>query len=585
MLPVTVMATSQASGSVVTFGVAGTATGSFSPATCTIANGTCYVSYVPTGSLPSGAYPEGLTASFAATGSYKAASATSTLTINATPTFTFDLLASLTGVSGAYPGADPPQNGNLIQASDGDFYGVTYASGFLSPRGTSGYGSAFKITASGAFTLLHTFAGGTSDGWNPEGSLVEGSDGNFYGVTSKLGSNEGTVYRMTPSGQITVLHIFTGTASDGEDPLASLIQGSDGSFYGTTEYGGTSGYGTVYKITPSGSFTLLYSFPSITDSGGNFSSEGSLPSGSLVEGSDGNFYGMTGFGGANGWGTVYQLTPSGGFTLLHSFARVAGDGMYGFGSLVQGSDGNFYGMTGEGGSDPGEQGTVFKITPSGNFTLLHSFSGGTGDGSGPYGSLIEGSDGNFYGMTEYGGPNTDGYDTGFGTVFQMTPSGTITLLHGFSNGITTDGQEPLGNLVQGNDGNFYGMTSRGGASADGTIFKLTGSPALPSPVSLTLPASVTHGTAFTLGYANVNASNTAGATVAGPTTQQVCMATNYLSSDATQAPVDTAGWVGAKTAAATVTSMSLTAPATAGTYTYALTCGGAESGFATLNVQ
>jgi len=584
-LPVTVTATSNASGSVVTFGVTGSATGSFSPATCTIANGSCSVSYVPTGSLAAGTYSDDLTASFAATAKYVATSATSTLTIGAGSTFTFDLLASFTGTSGAYPGADPPQNSNLVQGSDGNLYGVTYASGFLSPRGTSGYGSAFKITPSGNFTLLHTFAGGTSDGWNPEGSLVEGSDGNFYGVTTKLGSNEGTVYRMTPSGQVTVLHIFTGGTSDGEDPLASLIQGSDGNFYGTTEYGGTSGYGTVYRITPSGSFTLLYSFPVITTSDGSFTGEGSLPSGSLVEGSDGNFYGMTPFGGANGWGTVYQLTPSGGFTLLHSFARVAGDGMYGFGSLVQGSDGNLYGMTFEGGSAPGEQGTVFRITPSGSFTLLHSFSGGTADGSGPYGSLIEGSDGNFYGTTEYGGPNTDGYDTGFGTVFQMTPSGTITLLHGFMNGTTTDGQQPLGNLVQGNDGNLYGMTSRGGASADGTIFKLDGSPALPGQVSVTVPASVTHGKPFTLGYANVNAANTAGVAVAAPTTQQMCVATNYLSSDSTDTPVDTTGWVGAKTAAMTVTDVSLTAPATAGTYTYALTCGGVETGFATLNVQ
>jgi uncharacterized repeat protein (TIGR03803 family) len=343
-LPVTVTATSNASGSVVTFGVAGTATGSFSPATCTIANGSCSVSYVPTGSLAAGTYPGDMTASFAATSSYKAASATSTLTIGASPTFTFDLLASFTGTSGAYPGADPPQNGNLIQGSDGNFYGVTSAAQNLEPRGTSGYGSAYKITPSGTFTLLHTFAGGTNDGWNPEGSLVEGSDGNFYGVTSKVGSNQGTIYRMTPSGQVTVLHTFAGGASDGQTPIAGLIEGSDGSFYGTTQYGGTSGCGTVYKITPSGSFTLLYSFAFTTGGafGGTFTSDGGFPSGGLVEGSDGNFYGMAGFGGADGWGTVYQVTPSGAFTLLHTFAGGTGDGQTPFGSLVQGSDGKFY---------------------------------------------------------------------------------------------------------------------------------------------------------------------------------------------------------------------------------------------------
>jgi uncharacterized repeat protein (TIGR03803 family) len=533
------------------------------------------VSYVPTGSLAAGTYTDDVTASFAATSSYRAESATSTLTVGASSTFTFDLLASFTGTSGAYPGADSPQDGNLIQASDGNFYGVTFAAQNLEPRGTSGYGTVYKITPSGSFTVLHTFAGGTSDGWNPEGSLVEGTDGNFYGVTTKLGSNEGTVYRMTPSGQITVLHIFTGAASDGEDPLGSLIQGSDGSFYGTTEFGGTSGYGTVYKITPSGSFTLLYSFPSITTSGGSFTSDGSEPSGPLVEGSDGNFYGMAGFGGANGWGTVYQITPSGAFTLLHTFAGGTGDAQWPFGSLIEGSDGKFYGMTYGGGSS--DSGTVFTITPSGSFTLVHSFADDAGDGAAPYSSLIEGSDGNFYGMT-YG----SGVLGTYGTVFQMTPSGNVTLLHSFTG---ADGKRPAGNLVDGSDGSLYGFTPRGGASDDGTIFKLEGAPVLPGPVSVTVPASVTHGKAFTLGYANVNAANTAGVSVAGPTTQQACVATNYLSSDTTYTPVDTTGWAGAKTAATTVTNVSLTAPATAGTYTYALTCGGSETGFATLNVQ
>jgi uncharacterized repeat protein (TIGR03803 family) len=576
MLPVTVMATSNASGSIVTFGVTGTATGSFSPAKCMIANGSCSVSYMPTGSLAAGTYAGDVTASFAAEGKYVAENATSTLTISAGSTFTFDLLASFTGVSGAYPGADPPQNGNLIQGSDGNFYGVTSAAQNLEPRGTSGYGSAYKITSSGTFTVLHTFAGGTSDGWNPEGSLVEGSDGNFYGVTSKAGSSDGTVYRMTPSGQVTVLHSFTGAASDGATPVSGLIEGSDGSFYGTTEDGGTSGCGTVYKITPSGSFTLLYSFAFSTGGafGGTFTSDGGFPSGGLVEGSDGNFYGITGFGGANGWGTVYQVTPSGAFTLLHTFAKTTDNGIYGLGSLIQGSDGKFYGLARDGGAIGA--GIVFTITPSGSFTIVYNFTGGASDGSAPEATLVEGSDGNFYGMAEGAASGV------YGTVVQITPSGSVTLLHNF---VGADGKFPYGNLVEGSDGSLYGYTSRGGASDDGTLFKLVSSPTLPGQVSLTVPASVTHGTAFTLGYANVNAANTAGVTFAGPTTQQTCVATNYLSSDTTYTPVDTTGWVGSKTAAMTVTNVSLTAPATAGTYTYALTCGGVESGFATLNVQ
>jgi uncharacterized repeat protein (TIGR03803 family) len=283
---------------------------------------------------------------------------------------------------------------------------------------------------------------------------------------------------------------------------------------------------------------------------------------------------MTGFGGANGWGTVYQVTPSGAFTLLHTFAGGAGDGQTPFGSLVQGSDGKFYGMARNGGTS--DAGIVFTITPSGSFTVVYSFTGGNDDGGAPYGSLVEGSDGNFYGMAEGGTIPV------YGTVFQMTPSGSVTLLHSFTG---PDGKSPSGNLLEGSDGSLYGFMPRGGASDDGTLFKLVSSPTLPGQVSLSVPTSVTHGTAFTLGYANVNAANTAGVTVAGPTTQQLCVATNYMSSDTTYTPVDTTGWVGAKTAAMTVTNVSLTAPAKAGTYTYALTCGGVETGFATLNVQ
>jgi len=574
MLPVTVTATSKANGSQVTFGVIGTATGSFSPATCTVENGSCSVSYMPTGSLAAGTYPEDVTASFAATGSYAEESATSTLTISASPTFTFDLLASFTGMSGAFPGADP-EYGNLIQGSDGNFYGVTYAAQNSEPRGTSGYGTAYKITPSGTLTLLHTFAGGTGDGGNPSGSLVEGSDGNFYGVTVKGGSaGDGTVFRLTPSGEVTVLHSFAAGASDGATPYAGLIEGSDGSFYGTTEGGGTSGAGTVFKITASGSFTLLYSFPSITASDGSFTSDGSIPEGGLVEGSDGNFYGMTPAGGANGWGTIYQITPSGAFTLLHTFAQAANNGIYGTGNLIQGSDGRFYGMARDGGTN--NAGIVFTITSSGSFTVVYSFTGGNNDGGAPYGSLVEGSDGNFYGMAQGGTIPV------YGTAFQITPSGSVTLLHDFTG---ADGKFPYGNLVEGSDGSLYGFTSRGGASDDGTIFKLVPSPALPSQVTLSVPASVAHGTAFTLGYANVNAANTAGGAAVAETTQQACVATNYLSSDTTYTPVDTTGWVGAKTAAMTVTDIALMAPAAAGTYTYALTCGGVETGFATLNVQ
>jgi uncharacterized repeat protein (TIGR03803 family) len=183
------------------------------------------------------------------------------------------------------------------------------------------------------------------------------------------------------------------------------------------------------------------------------------------------------------------------------------------------------------------------------------------DGEYPYAPLVQGSDGSFYGTTYNGG------STGYGTVFSITSTGAFSLLHSFSNA-TTDGEYTSGGLIQGSDGNFYGTTYIGGANNYGTIFQLTSTPALAAPVTLTVPAGVTHGTTFTLGYAVSNAYST---------TLKTCFATNTAG--------DTTGWTGPITGAPTAQNLTLTAPATAGTYTYALTCGGMQSGFATLTVQ
>ncbi len=307
-------------------------------------------------------------------------------------------------------------------------------------------------------TLLYGFAGGT-DGFDPSAPLVQGSDGDFYGTTlgnyysPGVGTNQyGSVFKITPSGTLTALHDFSST--DGATPYAGLAQGSDGNFYGVTYYGGGSNDGTVFKITPTGTLTTLYSFSG---------TDGANPLGGLVQGSDGNFYGATWYG-ANGNGTVFKITPSGTLTTLYSFSGTDGSGP--FGSLVEGSDGNFYGTTGGGGS--GNGGTVFKITPSGTLTTLYSFSGT--DGSYPYGGLALGSDGNFYGTTISGGTSN------YGTVFNMTPSGTLTTLYSFS------GADPYvyGGLVQGSDGNFYGTTYAGGTYGVGTVFSITPSGTLTS---------------------------------------------------------------------------------------------------------
>jgi uncharacterized repeat protein (TIGR03803 family) len=346
----------------------------------------------------------------------------------------------------------------LIQGTDGNFYGTTRSGGPY-----PGYaGVVFQMTPDGMETVLHTF-GDAGDGKTPEASLIQGSDGNFYGTTSAGGAyagstdTGGTVFTITPDGVETVLHSFGG-AGDGVAPAFGLILGNDGNFYGTTQGGGAYGNGTVFKITSAGVETVLYSF-SATPAGTNPQA--------LILASDGNFYGATYMGGAYGNGMIFKLTPAGVGTVLYSFSGTP-DGN-GPDALVQGSDGNFYGTTEVGGANStcleGDYGcgTVFKVTPAGVETVLHSF-GGTGDGVVPEG-LIQGSDGNFYGTTDIGGK------ANVGTVFEITPTGVETVLH--SIGYNRD-QWPEAGLVQSSDGNFYGTTCYGGvrAGGDGVVFKL-----------------------------------------------------------------------------------------------------------------
>jgi uncharacterized repeat protein (TIGR03803 family) len=318
--------------------------------------------------------------------------------------------------------------------------------------------------------ILYSFGGASTDGMGPTGVLIQGIDSNFYGTTFRGGLAEcsngaatsdpfaigcGTVFKISPAGEETVLHVFAAAPADGANPSV-LIQGSDGNLYGTTASGGANNGGTVFKLTPEGVETILYSFAAGSDRG--------PLGGGLVQGSDGNFYGTTGGGGANNDGTVFKLTPQGVETVLYSFAGVP-DGAVPIGQLVQGSDGNFYGVTNSGGEvvshDGTEGGTVFKVTPEGIETVLHRFTGS--DGASPLAGLIQGSDGNFYGTTSVG-------NTGSGTVFELTPEGVETTLHSFSG---SDGASPQASLIQGSDGNFYGTTSGGETNVSGTAFQLT----------------------------------------------------------------------------------------------------------------
>lgn len=305
-----------------------------------------------------------------------------------TPAGVESVLHTFAGSDGTNP------QGGLIEDASGNFFGTT------TNGGSSGYGTAFKIAANHTETVLHSFIKG-SDGGYPICTLVQDGSGNLFGTTWGGGLTHGIVFKITSGGAEQVLHSFADNSTDGGYPTAGLVLGTDGNFYGTTNSGGSVNLGTVFKITPSGTETLLYTF-----TGGT---AGANPSNALVEGSDGNFYGTTTAGGAHSDGTVYQVTPAGTETVVYSFAGGTGDGSVPGASLLLASDGNFYGTT-EGGGSSGD-GTVFKITPAGVETVIYSFTGGSSDGATPKAALIQGSDGNLYGTTSAGGPS------GYGTVF------------------------------------------------------------------------------------------------------------------------------------------------------------------------
>jgi uncharacterized repeat protein (TIGR03803 family) len=300
------------------------------------------------------------------------------------------------------------------------------------------------------FTTLFNFDG--SNGSDPSSPLVQGFDGNLYGTTYGDGVlSFGTVFKITPGGTLTTLYSF---GTDGLRPYAGLALASDGIFYGTTVLGGNNGQGTIFKITPRGQLTTLYSFCAQ----GNCP-DGSFPYAGLVQATDGNFYGVTSLGGTNGKGTVFRITTGGQLTTLHSFAGP--EGAQPFGGLVQGTDGNFYGTAAYGGGVH-QDGTVFKITPGGTLTTLGKFRGIRG--TRPETPLIQASDKSFYGTTSEGGAS------GWGTVFKMTPGGALTTLHSFH---VSDGARPNAPLTQAIDGNFYGTTFSGSTYNAGTIFRMT----------------------------------------------------------------------------------------------------------------
>lgn len=381
------------------------------------------------------------------------------------------LLYNFCTQDGCSDGSDPIR---VIPVLDkkGNIYGMTEAGGaYSSSCSDSGCGTVFKLSPTGEETILHSFNENGTDGAYPGAGLLGDNEGNLYGTTwgggaytsSCEGFGCGTVFKLTSSGTETILHSFDEDGTDGYWPVASLILDKEGNLYGTASGGGAYGYGAVFKVTPTGTETVLYSF-------GQTETDGRNPDGALAMDGKGNLFGTTESGGAYssscdsyGCGTVFEITPSGREIILHSFDENGTDGIQPAAGLVI-TGGNLYGTTSGGGAYG--WGTVFKVTSSRTETVLHSFNQNGSDGVYPYASLVMDNKGNLYGTT------LDGGSYGWGTVFELTPSGTETILHSFENS-ASDGFAPNAGVALDEDGNLYGATQIGGAYSKGTVYKIT----------------------------------------------------------------------------------------------------------------
>ncbi len=404
---------------------------------------------------------------------------------------TLTVLYSFCNQAQCADGQSPQQS--LVQGSDGEFYGVT----------NGGNGTLFKADSAGNLTVLNSFcSGGGScpEGIYPKAPLIQGPDGNLYSTTPSGGAdtNDGIFYQITPSGSLTVIHSFcqaAGICTDGGSPESAPVLGSDGNYYGVNLGSGANGRGIIYQLTPAGVITNLHDF---CGKGGSNCTDGAQALSALVEGPSKTFYGTTSQGGLNqNAGTIFSITSSGTYTVLYSFcsASSCADGMTP-GNIVMGPNGILYGTTYAGGSKG--DGVVFSLTSSGTYSVLYSICSQTfcTDGKNPASGLLLASDGNLYGATTSGGAND------YGALFEVTPAGAFTTLYSFCSASScTDGDTPHAAPIQGSDGNFYGTADAGGANSSGVLYKLALASPLPPAIKLTLSkSSVAANTPVTLSW-------------------------------------------------------------------------------------
>jgi uncharacterized repeat protein (TIGR03803 family) len=477
------------------------------------------------------------------------------LSLLLTSTGTFAFAGGVESILYSFPLNDNPSP--LIQASDGNFYGT------VGNNGANGEGYVFSLTPSGTISVIYNFTG-AADGGVPQASLIEGNDGNLYGTNTIGGLGSGVLFRLTLGGAITVLHNFV-ASTDGSAPGA-LIEDSAGNFFGAA-YSGGAGSGTIFEYSQAGAFSVVHTF---TGTAG----DGAEPNAPLLQASDGFIYGVTVFGGSTAidmfgdqeyMGTVFSFNPSvpGSFSTIASFPSTilqpySAIAFYPAFGLTEGPDGALYGLTGLGGQiqagQYGAAGTMYRVTLGSAPSLIlgvHYFLPLT-DGNEPRSGLTLGGDGNFYGTTSMSGPETaQSPGVKYGTVFQSDTNGNVNVIYSFAN----PPGGPFGSPLEGADGNFYGRVT--GASVE--IYKLIPGLQVPAPVALTASAStITLGQSTTLSWKVSNAFSQTAAN---------CYAHG--------------AWSGSRPP----TGSQFVTPAATGTYNYALTCGGVESGSTTVIVN
>ena len=364
----------------------------------------------------------------------------------------------------------------FLLASDGFIYGQAQVTDRqCRPISPISCGAIFRYSKANGLSTFYTYGAGPDAGYSIAGALIEGSDGAIYGATSNGGANGGggTLFKITLAGEFTQLHSFGADEFDGDGPTGGLVEGRDGNFYGVTASGGVNtcpeipngvgNCGTAFRMTPEGNVTLLHSF-------GSDAKDGILPAGPLVEAADGNFYGATQIGGEFGAGALFRMTPAGEVTTVHSFGRVIEDGQAPAPGLLLARDGTIFGAT------VGGRGTVFQYNPAnGEFSVLFRFGAtpGINDGNGAQGYLIEDTDGSLIGVTINGGS----VDINGGTLYRLTRSGIHTVLFAFGP-FQQNPSRPEAGVIVGPDGAFYGATadngtfgSVGARSGSGTLFR------------------------------------------------------------------------------------------------------------------